>query len=140
MRFHDHTYFLVLFVTFQCFANASTSDSEEPFQFDKILSHIEALENERDPKCYATASRLEDFIYGTPLENEARFSKNLLQKEWLMHIWQTATESVRETNQDELSKPHILSALDSVIRWQLLETGHWQVTLGNDRKPQNTQR
>ena len=37
-------------------------------QVPGIIKEIGDLENVRDPKCYATANRLEDFIYGTPLE------------------------------------------------------------------------
>src|SRR6185436_19123192 len=44
-------------------------------QVPTIIKEIGELESVRDPKCYATASRLEDFIYGTPLEPEARFQK-----------------------------------------------------------------
>ena len=47
---------------------------------DAILADILELEGEKDPKCYATASRLEDFMYGTPLTDPARFQKNKLQK------------------------------------------------------------
>jgi hypothetical protein len=55
-----------------------------------ILEEIGQLEGERDPKCYATASRLEDFMYGTPLSDEARFQKNHLQKRLADLIWRTA--------------------------------------------------
>ena len=44
------------------------------------------LEKERDPKCYATANRLEDFMYGTPLEEEARNLKIDIQKELIYLI------------------------------------------------------
>ena len=43
---------------------------------DTILGQTELLESNRDPKCEATAARLEDFIYGTPLTQEARFRKH----------------------------------------------------------------
>ena len=52
-------------------------------QVPTIIKEIGELESVRDPKCYATASRLEDFIYGTPLESEARFEKIALQKAFI---------------------------------------------------------
>ena len=54
---------------------------------EQILADIESLEADRDPKCYATASRLEDFMYGTPLTDEARFQKNRLQKRLAEIVW-----------------------------------------------------
>ena len=54
---------------------------------DQILADIEDLEADKDPKCYATASRLEDFMYGTPLSDEARFQKNRLQKRLAEIVW-----------------------------------------------------
>src|ERR1044071_4400046 len=41
-------------------------------QVPTIINEIGELEGVRDPKCYATASRLADFIYATPLEPEAQ--------------------------------------------------------------------
>ena len=60
-------------------------------QVPTIVDEIGELEKVRDPKCYATASRLEDFIYGTPLESEARFAKIALQKEYIRAIWSKAS-------------------------------------------------
>ena len=54
-----------------------------PAQTNWVLQVMENLEKNRDPKCYATASRLEDFIYGTPLSPEARDAKNVIQKTFL---------------------------------------------------------
>jgi alkylated DNA nucleotide flippase Atl1 len=60
-------------------------------QVPVIIEEIGELEGVRDPKCYATASRLEDFIYGTPLETEARFEKIALQKAWIREVWAKAS-------------------------------------------------
>lgn len=114
------------------FPNASAQQNE--FQFENVISHIEALENVRDPKCYATASRLEDFIYGTPLENNARFSKNLMQKEWLTYFWDRATTLAKKEGLEEVDEALVLNVTSEVISWQLLDSGHWRVKLGNDKK------
>src|SRR5258705_10158381 len=60
-------------------------------QVPTIIDEIGQLEGVRDPKCYATASRLEDFIYGTPLEAEARFEKIALQKAFIRAAWTKAS-------------------------------------------------
>jgi hypothetical protein len=59
---------------------------------DQILADIGSLEADKDPKCYATASRLEDFMYGTPLSDEARFQKNKLQKRLAEIVWRIPGE------------------------------------------------
>ncbi len=40
-----------------------------------ILSAIETLESGSDAKCYSSASRFEDFLYGTPLGDDARHAE-----------------------------------------------------------------
>lgn len=60
-------------------------------QVPTIIQEINNLESQRDPKCYATASRLEDFIYGTSLEFEAREEKIALQKQFIRELWRKAT-------------------------------------------------
>jgi hypothetical protein len=63
-------------------------------QVPTIIDQIGQLEAVRDPKCYATASRLEDFIYGTPLEAGARFEKIALQKAFIRSAWEKASTGV----------------------------------------------
>ena len=65
---------IALFQVMGLYAQQSSSISD-------IIDKIYDLEKERDPKCYATANRLEDFMYGTPLEVEARNLKIDIQKE-----------------------------------------------------------
>jgi hypothetical protein len=72
-------------------------------QVPVIIEEIGELEGVRDPKCYATASRLEDFIYGTPLESEARFEKIALQKAWIRAAWAKASSAgVKELDANAL--------------------------------------
>ncbi|BDX07598.1 FG-GAP-like repeat-containing protein [Planctobacterium marinum] len=118
------TFVLVLFLS-------KVSAQESEVHLEQIIGHIEALENVRDPKCYATASRLEDFIYGTPLEHRARFRKNLLQKQWISHFWEHASRIAAMSGESELNEKHIVAAVKPVIRWQQEESGHWLVTLGS---------
>ena len=60
---------LICLFSASLWANASSD-------LDQILAQIEKLEGGNEPKCYATASRLEDFMFGTPLSDIARFHKN----------------------------------------------------------------
>src|SRR5947199_7039777 len=56
-------------------------------QVPTIIKEIDQLESQRDPKCYATANRLEDFIYGTSLDFDARAEKIALQKRLIRDVW-----------------------------------------------------
>ena len=58
-----------------------------------IISEIGKLENNRDPKCHATATRLENFMYGTKLAAEARFLKVKLQKQLLLQVWKNTSDA-----------------------------------------------
>ena len=69
-----------------------------------IVEEIRRLEGVRDPKCHATASRLEDLIYGTPLTAEARFRKNDLQKDLVLAIWAAASDKTRPRGLNEIPR------------------------------------
>ena len=71
--------FITLFQVMGLYAQQSSSITD-------IIDKIYDLEKERDPKCYATANRLEDFMYGTPLEVEARNLKIVIQKELIYYL------------------------------------------------------
>ena len=55
-----------------------------------IIEKIHDLEKDKDPKCYATASRLEDFMYGTPRDEEARNHRINIQKELIFYLKKNA--------------------------------------------------
>ena len=52
-----------------------------------ILSAIETLESGSDVKCYSSASRFEDFLYGTPLGDDARHAEGEQQKRLVEQVW-----------------------------------------------------
>ncbi|WP_228710826.1 CRTAC1 family protein [Saccharobesus litoralis] len=95
-----------------------------------ILQEIEKLESKSDPKCYATASRLEDFMFGTPLSDEARFSKNDLQKQLAKLIWQKAAQI---NQQGLVQTQHIQQAIASSLQYQKNQAGHWQLTFASQQ-------
>lgn len=78
-------------------------------QVPTIIEEIGELESVRDPKCYATASRLEDFIYGTPLESETRFEKIALQKQFIRAAWQKASATEKAQIDAETLRPVLQS-------------------------------
>lgn len=93
-------------------------------QVPTIIEEIGELEGVRDPKCYATANRLEDFIYGTPLESDARFEKIALQKAYIREVWTKASagDATKEISVDAL-RP----VLQSVVPYTQMPTGDWMV-------------
>ncbi|MCZ4336695.1 CRTAC1 family protein [Shewanella colwelliana] len=62
-------------------------------QNDGLLKLMGKLESARDPKCHATATRLEGLIYGTPLSDDARYLKAELQQILIRNIWAQAAEA-----------------------------------------------
>ena len=122
------------FLFFLWFLLSAAAKAEETFNIDNIIGHIEALENNSDPKCYATASRLEDFIYGTPLSDEARFEKNQLQKDWLRRFWGKASELAKANGDELVSRNHINEALTEVIQYKQDKDGHWTVIVAGELK------
>lgn len=61
--------------------------SQELPAYNPILTDMGELESRRDAKCHATASRLEDFIYGTPLSFPARKTRIDFQQALVENIW-----------------------------------------------------
>lgn len=76
-----------------------------------ILSSIQELEGKKEPKCFATASRLENFMFGTPLTDDARFEKNNLQTRWIEYIWKRASEIASKDRAKLIDREHIRVAI-----------------------------
>src|SRR3954454_1837908 len=71
-------------------------------QVPVIVKEIGDLEGVRDPKCYATASRLEGVIYGTPLEPGGRFKKIELQKQLIRAAWTKASAAATHAGEERI--------------------------------------
>ncbi|HKR63502.1 MAG TPA: CRTAC1 family protein [Thermoanaerobaculia bacterium] len=91
-------------------------------QVPTIVNEIGELESVRDPKCYATASRLEDFIYGTPLEAEARFEKIALQKAFIRAAWEKAS-----TGRTQIDADALRPVLQAAVPYAQNADGSWRV-------------
>lgn len=92
---HRNSLLLAAALLWQC--NASLAVTADPLTQSQALQSlaptlksIEALESSRDPKCHATATRLESLIYGTPLTEAARYHKVELQKALIEAVWDKA--------------------------------------------------
>jgi hypothetical protein len=96
-------------------------------QVPTIIEEIGELESVRDPKCYATASRLEDFIYGTPLESETRFEKIALQKAFIRAAWEKASANAAAAGRTEITPDVLRPVLQSAVPYTLNADGSFTV-------------
>ena len=105
--------------------------NETSVALSNILTEINRLESNNDPKCYATAARLEDFMFGTPLTDEARFNKNNLQKKLALYIWHAANNLQKNTTNTFIDALTIDKAMTKFFTVNKSKKGHWQVTFNN---------
>ena len=92
-----------------------------------LIDRIGTLEGARDPKCYATASRLEDFMYGTPLSDEARFAKNDLQTATVKTVWLAASQ-ISSNKSHEIGASDLIPILNARARIEpFFPLGGWSV-------------
>jgi hypothetical protein len=79
-----------------------TGPSAEP-----ILSAIERLESGHDAKCHSTASRFEDFLFGTPLGDDARFANFEEQKRLVRRLWSRASARAAAAGEAVVQPEHL---------------------------------
>ena len=118
----------VIFLVLFSFCSQAQEDS-----LQEILAAINKLEVKSEPKCYATASRLEDFMFGTPLDNEARFAKNILQKELIELLWQRASAAALKQKESVILASHIEEAAAQLFTISKDDKGHWQLKLSDQQ-------
>src|SRR5947208_15824877 len=103
------------------------SSSVVSAQVPTIVKEIDNLESVRDPKCYATANRLEDFIYGTPLDFDARAAKIALQKQFIRDLWLKATAAARAAGKTQIAVETLRPLLQSSVPYVQAAAGDWIV-------------
>src|SRR5262245_24373301 len=96
---------------------------QPPASVPTIVDEIGKLESVRDPKCYATAARLEDFIYGTPLETQARFEKIALQKRLIRGLWEKASAGAS----GQVTADQLRPVIQAAVPYAQLSSGDWFV-------------
>lgn len=99
----------------------------DPVQGDALLTAISALEGARDPKCHATASRLEGFMYGTPLTPQARFEKNRRQRALATAIWRAAHQKATRAGRASIQVADIEAATTAFVTLSAGPAGNWRV-------------
>lgn len=107
--------------------------SEEAGSLGSILESIRTLEGAKDAKCHATASRLENFMYGTPLGTEARLEKNRLVKVFVHDCWQLADRLARREGAEEIGVETLMKAQAFFPKIIFLKDGKtWVITSGKE--------
>ena len=85
--------------------------AQDTLRFQPIIGKIGELENQKDPKCHATASRLEDFLFGTPLSFEARNKRIDFQKTYVKTIWLDYTRAYN-ASKNEIDKMALFKEIE----------------------------
>jgi len=108
--------------------SVSLSATSQESALPTIINEIGQLEDRRDPKCYATAHRLEDFMYGTPLSFEARLIKIDLQKRLVSEIWAGASDRAVARGSQRVGTEDAGPLVTRVLPWAISPTGDVVVT------------
>jgi hypothetical protein len=123
----------IAFVAFSlCVAAAAVA------QVPTIIKEIDQLESQRDPKCYATANRLEDFIYGTSLDFDARAEKIALQKRLIRDVWMKATAAAK--GKAQIGVDELRPVLQAAVPYVTTPGGDWIVLPDDPRRTDITAR
>ena len=118
IKFKKYILTLFLIHTFQ-------GNALESSEASSIIKIIQSLENNKDPKCYATASRLEDFMYGTPLDEASRNLKIDIQKQIIFYIKQRASEVAKTKNHKSISLNDIRPIITSIANYKVNQNGDY---------------
>ena len=102
--------------------NQKIIGQEQP-DFQPLIQQIGELESQKDPKCHATASRLEDFIYGTPLSFEARNKRIEFQKAFVKTVWLDYTKTVNKRSNNTAKLALFKEVLQKYFSFQEKEDG-----------------
>jgi len=119
----------LLIVLFLVFINMDHGLAQEASSISEIISKIQELEKKKDPKCYATANRLEDFMYGTPLEEDARNLKIEIQKEIILILKEKGTAKVNESKSNNITKEQLKPIIESISNYKIDADGNYRYQL-----------
>ncbi|HUP47359.1 MAG TPA: CRTAC1 family protein [Thermoanaerobaculia bacterium] len=99
---------------------------------ETIVGVIETLEGKSDAKCHATATRLENFMYGTPLTSAARARKVDLQKALIRDLWLQATRAARAKGAAAVDEETLSPLIARVFRPEPAPDGNTRIPLDDD--------
>jgi len=103
--------------------------SQESNSISEIIEKIHDLEKDKDPKCYATANRLEDFMYGTPLAEGARNLKIEIQKKIIYYLKEKGTIEANKSNAGKILPEHITPIISNISIYELDKDGNYKYQL-----------
>src|SRR4051794_23877650 len=109
-------------------------------QVPTIIKEIDQLESQRDPKCYATANRLEDFIYGTSLDFDARAEKIALQKQLIRGLWIKASDAAKAAGKTQIGVDALRPILQAAVPYVTTPGGDWIILPDDPRRTEITAR
>ncbi len=112
-----------LFFFWLILCSPAIAQNTEVETVDFIIEKIANLESTKDPKCYATANRLEDFMYGTPLTDAARNLRIEVQKEIGLFVRTRASAMARANNRSVITDKDIVAVVDSIATVGKLNDG-----------------
>jgi len=112
---------LLLMTVMPLAAQEAPADLRKTLGVDQTVSAIEALENQRDPKCDATANRLENFMYGTPLAHDGREKKVELQKALILGVWRQASAAAQAAGANEVGVDVLRPVIERVFPYRMNE-------------------
>jgi enediyne biosynthesis protein E4 len=92
-----------------------------------ILDSIGDLEAASDAKCNSTASRFEDFLFGTPLSESARIEKSKLQKALVRRLWYAASDKARAQGSAGITVEGLEEEAGGILTVSELEEGTLEV-------------
>jgi len=107
--------------------------AQQSDQVSEIIQKIYELEKDKDPKCYATANRLEDFMYGTPLEEAARNMKIEIQKKLIYYLKKNGSALAKAKGENKISNGVIVQLIDKISTFNITSNGgyDYKLTTGN---------
>jgi len=99
-----------------------------------VVSAIEALESEHDAKCHSTASRFQDFLFGTPLSTEARLADADLKKQIARQLWTEASRAATAAGQQQVGRQPLDRLALEIASVSQGNDGNVRVEFPNERR------
>jgi hypothetical protein len=90
---------------------------------EPILSALERLESGADAKCHATASRFEDFLYGTPLGDGGREANVESQKRLVRRLWSGASANAAAAGEASVRPVHLEPGIAGLFALERTDEG-----------------
>ncbi len=123
----------ILFALATWGAEARAQEASDPFEGSSlrdIITAIRDLESANDAKCQATATRLENFMFGTPLTEDARFEKVRLQKDLIGKLWRRAAVVASDQGRETVELSDIGPGIEAALPHSRDDQGNVAIDLG----------